>query len=88
MAAANSTKRTTTLRTIRFIGCSVAEAAEIAAYHSKARDAKLVPVDYTYVKNLKKPQGAPYGKVIYHVYYSVNVTPDRDKINAKLSKVK
>ena len=40
----------------------------------------------TYVKNLKKPQGAPYGKVIYHVYYSVNVTPDRDKITEKLVK--
>ena len=61
-------------------------AGAIAAYHSKARDAKLVPVDYTYVKNLKKPQGAPYGKVIYHVYYSVNVTPDRDKITEKLVK--
>ena len=65
---------------------AIVEAAEIAAYHSKARDAKLVPVDYTYVKNLKKPQGAPYGKVIYHVYYSVNVTPDRDKITEKLVK--
>lgn len=59
---------------------AIVEAAEIAAYHSKARDAKLVPVDYTYVKHLKKPQGAPPGKVIYHVYYSVNVTPDREKI--------
>ncbi len=59
---------------------AIVEAAEIAAYHSKARDAKLVPVDYTYVKHLKKPQGAPPGKVIYHVYYSVNVTPDRAKI--------
>lgn len=59
---------------------AIVEAAEIAAYHSKARDAKLVTVDYTYVKHLKKPQGAPPGKVIYHVYYSVNVTPDRTKI--------
>ncbi len=59
---------------------AIVEAAEIAAYHSKAREAKLVPVDYTYVKHLKKPQGAPPGKVIYHVYYSVNVTPDREKI--------
>ena len=59
---------------------AIVEAAEIAAYHSKARDAKLVPVDYTYVKHLKKPQGAPPGKVIYHVYYSVNVTPNKDKI--------
>ncbi|MCQ2485861.1 MAG: NFACT family protein [Clostridia bacterium] len=65
---------------------AIVEAAEIAAYHSKARDAKLVPVDYTYVKHLKKPQGAPLGKVIYHVYYSVNVTPDRDKIEKKLIK--
>lgn len=61
---------------------AIVEAAEIAAYHSKARDAKLVPVDYTRVKNLKKPQGAPLGKVIYHVYYSVNVTPNRNKIAA------
>lgn len=60
---------------------AIVEAAEIAAYHSKARDAKLVPVDYTYVKHLKKPQGAPPGKVIYHVYYSVNVTPNKEKIN-------
>lgn len=60
---------------------AIVEAAEIAAYHSKARDAKLVPVDYTYVKHLKKPQGAPPGKVIYHVYYSVNVTPNKDKID-------
>lgn len=60
---------------------AIVEAAEIAAYHSRARDAKLVPVDYTLVKNLKKPHGAPPGKVIYHVYYSVNVTPDREKIS-------
>jgi predicted ribosome quality control (RQC) complex YloA/Tae2 family protein len=59
---------------------AIVEAAEIAAYHSRARESKLVPVDYTYVKNLKKPQGAPLGKVIYHVYYSVNVTPSREKI--------
>ena len=60
---------------------AIVEAAEIAAYHSKARDAKLVPVDYTYVKHLKKPQGAPPGKVIYHIYYSVNVTPNKEKID-------
>lgn len=65
---------------------AIVEAAEIAAYHSKAREAKLVPVDYTYVKNLKKPQGAPLGKVIYHVYYSVNVTPEREKIEKMLVK--
>lgn len=59
---------------------AIVEAAEIAAYHSRASAAKLVPVDYTYVKNLKKPPASPPGKVIYHVYYSVNVTPDKEKI--------
>ncbi len=59
---------------------AIVEAAEIAAYHSRANSAKLVPVDYTYVKNLKKPPASPPGKVIYHVYYSVNVTPDKNKI--------
>ncbi len=62
---------------------AIVEAAEIAAYHSKGRDSKLVPVDYTYVKNLKKPPASPPGKVIYHVYYSVNVTPDREIIEKK-----
>lgn len=65
---------------------AIVEAAEIAAYHSKARSAKLVPVDYTLIKNLKKPVGAPPGKVIYHVYYSVNVTPDMEKIEKKMIK--
>ncbi|MBQ7596609.1 MAG: DUF814 domain-containing protein, partial [Clostridia bacterium] len=59
---------------------AIVEAAEIAAFHSRANSAKLVPVDYTYVKNLKKPPASPPGKVIYHVYYSVNVTPDKSKI--------
>ncbi|MCQ2472094.1 MAG: NFACT family protein [Clostridia bacterium] len=63
---------------------AIVEAAEIAAFHSKASEAKLVPVDYTPVKNIKKPQGAPPGKVIYHVYYSVNVSPEKSKIEAKL----
>lgn len=65
---------------------AIVEAAEIAAYHSNANGAKLVPVDYTPVKNIKKPQGAPPGKVIYHVYYSVNVTPDKAKIEKMLRK--
>ncbi len=61
------------------------EAAIIAAYHSSARQSSGVPVDYTQVRNLKKPQGAKPGKVIYHVYNTMYVTPDRDLVN-KLSK--
>lgn len=54
---------------------TIEQAARIAAYHSKARESTLVPVDYTFVKNLKKPSGALPGKVIYHVYNTVWVKP-------------
>lgn len=59
---------------------AIEEAAVIAAYHSKARDSSLVPVDYTRVKALKKPNGAKAGMVIYHEYYSIIVTPDKDAV--------
>lgn len=56
------------------------EAARIAAYHSRARESANVPVDYTLAKNLKKPVGAKPGKVIYHVYNTLYVTPDKDEV--------
>jgi len=52
------------------------EAASIAAYHSKARMSSNVPVDYTSVKNVKKPPGAKPGMVIYENYKTIFVTPD------------
>ena len=55
---------------------TLAEAAQIAAYYSQARDSGNVPVDYTLVKNVKKPAGARPGMVIYPTYKTVNVTPD------------
>ena len=50
-------------------------AAALAAYHSSARTSKLVPVDYTEVKNIKKPGGANPGFVIYHVYKTIIIDP-------------
>jgi predicted ribosome quality control (RQC) complex YloA/Tae2 family protein len=50
------------------------EAAEIAAYHSKAGDA-TVGVDYTRVKNIKKPQGSAPGFVSYKTNYTAYVRP-------------
>lgn len=61
---------------------TIVEAATVAAYHSRARQSSGVPVDYTLVKNLKKPQGARPGKVIYHVYSTLFVTPDRELVNS------
>ena len=51
------------------------QAALIAAYNSKARDSSLVPVDYTEIKNVKKPSGAAPGKVIYEHYKTAYVRP-------------
>ena len=50
------------------------EAAALAAYYSKATQ-DLVAVDYTAVKNIKKPQGAKPGFVIYKTNYTAYVKP-------------
>lgn len=50
-------------------------AAQIAAYHSKARDAGKVPVDYTKVRYVSKPRGAKPGMVIYINQSTMYVTP-------------
>ena len=50
------------------------EAAAIAAYYSKAKGDN-VPVDYTRVKNIKKPQGSKPGFVTYKTNYTAYVTP-------------
>lgn len=55
---------------------AMTEAAMIAALHSKARHSSMVPVDYTPVRQVKKPAGAKPGMVIYHVYQTAYVTPD------------
>lgn len=57
---------------------TLVEAAKLAAYYSQARDGQNVPVDYTAVKNVKKPAGAKPGMVIYDHYNTVYVTPEPD----------
>lgn len=53
------------------------EAAQIAAYYSKARESSQVPVDYCPIKNVKKPNGAKPGMVIYEGYNTVYVSPKK-----------
>ena len=53
------------------------EAAQLAAYYSKARESSQVPVDYCPVKNVKKPNGAKPGMVIYEGYNTVYVSPKK-----------
>lgn len=54
---------------------AIVEAAEIAAYYSSASNSTIATVDYTDVKNVKKPNGAKPGFVVYYTYWSVNVKP-------------
>ncbi len=62
------------------------EAAQIAAYHSKAYNGQSVEVDYTLVRHVKKPPAARPGFVIYHQNWSALVTPDPDRITAMRQK--
>lgn len=59
---------------------TIEEAAHLAAYHSKFRLSSSVPVDYTQVKNIHKPNGAKPGYVIYDNQQTIFVTPDKKLI--------
>ena len=48
-------------------------AAQTAAYFSSVRERGMAEVDYTMIKNLKKPPAAKPGYVIYHIYNTVYV---------------
>ncbi len=54
---------------------AIHDCAVIAAYFSKARESSNVAVDYTLVKNIKKPNGAKPGYVIYDPYKTEFATP-------------
>lgn len=54
------------------------EAAALAAFYSKAKDADKVEVDYIQKKNIKKVAGAAPGFVIYHSNWSMVATPKAD----------
>ncbi|MGT2665723.1 Rqc2 family fibronectin-binding protein [Streptococcus rifensis] len=56
------------------------DAAELAAYFSKARLSNLVQVDMLEAKKLHKPTGAKPGFVTYTGQKTLRVTPDEDKI--------
>jgi len=56
------------------------EAATLAAYYSAARLDSKVPVDYTFIKNVKKPSGGRPGMVIYNDYKTIITTPDENLV--------
>lgn len=57
---------------------TIEQAAVIAAVNSKAKDSSQVPVDYCFVKFVKKPNGAKPGMVIFSNNKTLYVTPDKE----------
>lgn len=55
---------------------TIYEAAQLAAYFSKAGQSASVPVDYTEIRHVKKPSGAKPGFVIYTNQKNLSITPD------------
>ncbi|MBU3189136.1 NFACT family protein [Clostridium bowmanii] len=51
------------------------EAGNLSAFYSKSKNSSSVPVDYTQVKNVKKPSGAKPGMVIYSTNKTMYITP-------------
>lgn len=58
----------------------IREAAMLAVQNSKAASSSNVAVDYTIIKNVKKPNGAKPGMVIYDNYKTEYVTPNFDEL--------
>lgn len=56
-------------------------ASKIAAYFSKGKHSSSVPVNYTQIKTLKKPQGAKPGQVILNHYSTIYIDPDDSFLN-------
>jgi len=52
------------------------EAAIIAGFYSKGKESSKIPVDYTKVKELKKPNGSKPGMVIYHTNKTLMINPN------------
>jgi predicted ribosome quality control (RQC) complex YloA/Tae2 family protein len=56
------------------------EAAQLAAYYSQAKESSQVPVDYTLIRHVHKPNGAKPGFVIYDHQKTLFVTPNEQSI--------
>ncbi|SFD81925.1 Predicted component of the ribosome quality control (RQC) complex, YloA/Tae2 family, contains fibronectin-binding (FbpA) and DUF814 domains [Lentibacillus persicus] len=57
---------------------TLVEAAQLAALFSKSHQSSSVPVDYTTIRHVKKPNGAKPGFVTYDNQKTLFVTPEKD----------
>lgn len=63
-----------------FTDTTLLEAAQLAAYFSQAKNSSQVPVDYTTIKHVHKPNGSKPGFVIYVNQKTLYVTPEEEEI--------
>lgn len=76
------------IRSQEFGDATLEEAAQLAAYFSQAKESSSVPVDYTYIRHVRKPNGAKPGFVIYDNQKTLFVTPNEELIKSLPSTVK
>ncbi|RJE90569.1 fibronectin/fibrinogen-binding protein [Paenibacillus sp. 1011MAR3C5] len=65
-----------------FGDATLEEAAMLAAHYSQAKDSSMVPVDYTFIRHVRKPSGAKPGFVIYDHQKTLFITPDTSRLKA------
>ncbi|MEF3309891.1 NFACT RNA binding domain-containing protein [Paenibacillus sp. GYB004] len=58
------------------------EAAMLAAYYSQAKSSSQVPVDFTLIRHVRKPNGSKPGYVIYERQKTLFVTPDDEAVKS------
>lgn len=58
------------------------EAAMLSGYYSQARESSMIPVDYTFIRHVRKPSGAKPGFVIYDHQKTLFITPDEQRIKS------
>ncbi|WP_427050555.1 Rqc2 family fibronectin-binding protein [Paenibacillus sp. TC-CSREp1] len=76
------------IRSTDYGEATLEEAAQLAAYFSQAKESSSVPVDYTYIRHVRKPSGAKPGFVIYDHQKTLFVTPNDELIKSLPSTIK
>lgn len=76
------------IRAAEYGEATLAEAAQLAACFSQAKESSSVPVDYTLIRHVRKPSGAKPGFVIYDHQKTLIVNPDEAVVKRLKSAIK
>jgi predicted ribosome quality control (RQC) complex YloA/Tae2 family protein len=71
-----------------FGDATLEEAAMLSAFYSQAKESSMVPVDYTLIRHVRKPNGAKPGFVIYDNQKTLFITPDTARLKSLASEIK